>query len=150
VWSKGGCADLSRKEKEGYKGRIGRGKGVGRLYWTVHTERALRALVVERDWTVCVGTSTFFSIRARLGVTRVRVRVCVCAYVREYVCVRVHVTRTCAYVREYVREYVCTRLYCVTMPLVPCPLYRPCLLSIASAIGLCVRAIGSAVRCCCA
>ena len=27
VWSNGDCADWSRKEKEGYKGRMGRGKG---------------------------------------------------------------------------------------------------------------------------
>jgi hypothetical protein len=32
VWSKGDCTDWSRKEKEGYMGRMGRGKGVGRLY----------------------------------------------------------------------------------------------------------------------
>jgi hypothetical protein len=69
---------------------------------------------------------------------------------RVYVCVRVHVTRTCAYAREYVREYVRTRLNSVTMPLVQSLLYRPCLPSIASARALYVRAIGSSVRCCCA
>ena len=72
VWSKGDCTDWSRKEKEGYMGRIGRGKGVGSITG-LYTERALSCTehtqVVERDWTVCVGTSTFFSIGTGLGVT---------------------------------------------------------------------------------
>ena len=68
---------------------------------------------------------------------------------RVYVCVRVHVTRTCAYAREYVREYVRTRLNSDAIPLVPSLLYRHCLPLIASATGLCVRAMASAMRCCC-
>jgi hypothetical protein len=61
---------LSRKREEGVDGAYGKMKGGWEPYWTVHresTELHRVVLVVERDQTVCVGTSTSLLKKDRPG-----------------------------------------------------------------------------------
>ena len=100
---------LSRKREEGVDGAYRGCKGGvrGRKLYTqgesteLYTQRALTGCREGLD-SLCRDLDFLFYTRAPGGdagtCARIRTRV--------YVCVRVHVTRTCAYAREHVREYV--------------------------------------------